>query len=132
MHTETHLHTAARMNDSNSALWLIANGANVHAKDEDGLTPLHLAAVYNATETAALLLKNGAEVNAKHKDWTPLHLAAVYNATETAALLLKNGADVNAKDNDGATPLDWAIARKHSEMQSLFKRHGGKCNDNCP
>ena len=32
LHTETHLHIAARMNDSNSARWLIANGADVNAK----------------------------------------------------------------------------------------------------
>ena len=132
LHTETHLHTAARMNDSKSALWLIANGAEVNAKDEEDLMPLHIAAIYNATETAALLLKNGAEVNAKQRNgWTPLHFAAANNATETAALLLKNGAEVNAKDEDGYTPLDEAILRGYSEMQSLLRAHGGKCNKEC-
>ena len=129
LHTETHLHTAARMNDSNSALWLIANGANVHAKDEDGLTPLRLAARYNATETAALLLKNGADVNAKDNDgWTPLHLAARENAPETAALLLKNGADVNAKNNNNVTPLHSAAWQNATETAALLLKNGADVN----
>ena len=99
LHNGTHLHFAALMNDSNSARWLIANGA---------------------------------EVNAKNNGPTPLHYAAYNNATETAALLLKNGADVNAKTNAGWTPLDWAIYNSaHSEMQSLLKRHGGRCKRFC-
>ena len=132
LHTETHLHIAALMNDSNSARWLIANGAEVNAKDEDGVTPLHRTTEINATETAALLLKNGADVNAKNNAGsTPLHFAALENATETAALLLKNGAEVNAKSSNGWTPLDVAIYKRHSEMQSFLKRHGGRCNNRC-
>ena len=100
LHNETHLHFAALMNDSNSARWLIANGADVNAKNKG--------------------------------DATPLHRTTEINATETAALLLKNGADVNAKTNAGWTPLDWAIYNSaHSEMQSLFKRHGGRCKRFC-
>ena len=130
LHTETHLHIAARMNDSNSARWLIANGANVNAKDDDGSTPLHLAVRKNATETAALLLKNGAEVNAKdEEDWTPLHQAASQNATETAALLLKNGADVNAKNDLGWTPLHRAAGEKNAtETAALLLKNGADVN----
>ena len=129
LHTETHLHTAARMNDSNSALWLIANGANVHAKDEVGVTPLRLAAQENATETAALLLKNGADVHAKNKDGdTPLHYAALKNATETAALLLKNGADVNAKNNSDWTPLHYAAYSNATETAALLLKNGAEVN----
>ena len=129
LHTETHLHIAARMNDSNSALWLIANGADVNAKDEDGWTPLRLAAQENATETAALLLKNGAEVNAKDNDgWTPLHPAAESNATETAALLLKNGAEVNAKNNNNVTPLHSAAYNNATETAALLLKNGADVN----
>ena len=127
LHTETHLHIAARMNDSNSALWLIANGAEVNAKDNDGWTPLHLAAYSNATETAALLLKNGAEVNAKNNNnVTPLHSAAYNNATETAPLLLKNGADVHAKSNIGWTPLHSAAYNNATETAPLLLKNGAE------
>ena len=129
LHNGTHLHFAAVMNDSNSALWLIANGANVHAKNKDGYTPLHSAAWRNATETAALLLKNGADVNAKEEDgFTPLYLAAIYNATETAALLLKNGADVNAKSDRGWTPLHRAAYSNATETATLLLKNGADVN----
>ena len=129
---ETPLHLAAYFNKGVAASILIANGADIHSKEEDGWTPLHHAAYNNSTETAALLLKNGADVHAKNNyGSTPLHLAAQENATETAALLLKNGADVHAKNNSDWTPLDVAINKEHSEMQSLLKRHGGRCNRAC-
>jgi len=40
--------------------------------------------------------------------------------------LLAKGAEVNAKDKSGATPLDGAIRRKHSEIADLLRKHGGK------
>ena len=38
---------------------LIAKGADVNAKDEDGRTPLDATSVFNKTETADLLRKHG-------------------------------------------------------------------------
>ena len=98
LHTETHLHIAARMNDSNSARWLIANGANVNAKNKYDWTPLHYAAYTNATETAALLLKNGADVNAKDKDGvTPLDVANRVGRSEMQSLLKRHGGRCNTE-----------------------------------
>ena len=122
-------------NATKTAALLLENGADVNAKGDDDITPLHMAAYHkNATETATLLLENGADVSAKgDDDITPLHMAAHTNAIETAALLLENGADVNAKEDDWTpwTPLDYAIYGEHTEMQSLLKRHGGRCNKKC-
>ena len=125
----THLHFAALINDSKSALWLITNGAAVNAKSNSGATPLHRAASNNATETAALLLENGAEVNAK-KDggWTPLNHAALHNATETAALLLENGANVNAKTDGEWTSLHSAANSNATETAALLLENGAEVN----
>ena len=132
LHTDTHLHIAFRMNDPKSALWLIANGADINAKDNIGRTPLYWAAEGNTTEIAALLLKNGANVNVKDTEGiTPLHLSASTNTIEIAALLLENGVKVNSKNNYDETPLDWAILFERSEMQSLLRMHGGECNKEC-
>ena len=129
LHNGTHLLFAAVMNDSNSARWLIANGAEVNAKNKGNVTPLHRAAEINATETAALLLKNGADVNAKtNAGSTPLHFAALENATETAALLLKNGAEVNAKGNRGFTPLHSATVDNATETAALLLKNGAEVN----
>ena len=49
---KTPLHRAARNNAREVAVELIEHGANVHAKDKDGITPLLLAALCNAREVA--------------------------------------------------------------------------------
>ena len=52
---ETPLHIAAHFNSGVAASILIANGANVSAKNGDGKTPLQLALLNESTEAAALL-----------------------------------------------------------------------------
>ena len=130
----SHLESAADTNDMEAARWLIANGAEVNAKNEGGYTPLHGAALHNAPEIAKLLVDNGAAVNAKTKKGiTPLHAVAYKNknAAEIVKLLIDNGAEVNAKSDSGHTPLDTAIQEGHTAMQSLFRQHGGRCNVVC-
>ena len=73
---ETPLHWAARFGQSQVAELLIAEGADVNAKNVVGQTPLHLAAGASHQEIIELLIAEGAEVNAKTKRGeTPLDLA---------------------------------------------------------
>jgi hypothetical protein len=90
---------------------LIANGADVNARNKEGETPLHIV---GSKYVAKLLIAKGAEVNVRdNMDHTPLHLAALpirrsyrpINQKKIAELLIANGADVNAKDSKGYTPL---------------------------
>ena len=76
---------------------LIAQGAKVDARANNGQTPLHKAA-------------NGGD--RKDDRPGPGHLAA-------AKVLLKHGADPHAKDNSGRSPLDLASTE---EMKALLKR----------
>ena len=46
---------------------LIAEGADVNAKDEDGRTPLDATSVFNKTETADLLRKHGGKTSEELK-----------------------------------------------------------------
>ena len=99
---------------------LIQGGADVNAKNEDGLTPLMLAAQYNSNPKALrALIGAGADVNAKNKDGvTPLMFAAIMNTPEVLKVLLEAGADVNAKNKDGWTPL-MAATEKDSNLEVL-------------
>ncbi len=120
----TPLHVAAFANAHETAVVLLQNGADVHAKDKDGDTPLHAAALANAREMAAVLLQNGADVHAKGKDGvTPLHAAAL-NARETAAVLLQSGADVHAKSEYGDTPLHFAALVNARETVAVLLQSG--------
>ena len=105
---ETPLHVAAAFNASVVASILIANDADIRAKDSGGRTPLHHAARENAAAAAGLLLvKLGGKINPKDRDGdTPLHWAARRDAAEVAKLLVERaGAAVKAVNNRGETPL---------------------------
>jgi len=103
---------------------LIEAGADVNAKDVDGLTPLMKTARFSAIPAiTSLLIEKGADVNANDMfGRTPLMLAAAYSSTpEIVSLLIEKGADVNAKDNFGKNPLSLTT---HPEILQLLKDAG--------
>jgi len=108
----TPLDDAALKGSLEVAQFLVARGARVNIKDNDGWTPLHYAVRDNAN-IVALLLAHGADASARDKDgWTPLHYAGNKDVT---ALLIGKGADVNHRDDDGNTPLHSASNREVAE-----------------
>ncbi|MEG5063542.1 ankyrin repeat domain-containing protein [Microcoleus sp. B3-A4] len=119
---------------------LIANGADVKAKDTYGFTPLHFAAAFDRIEVAQTLIAKGADINAQsapHLDWdvsrsgsiwtsklrrflpdnsmgtTPLFFA---RSPEMAKLLIAKGANVNAKNKNGITPLHTAQSKAIAQI----------------
>ena len=70
-------------------------------------------------------------MNAKDtNDETPLHYVTGFGfRKEIAKLLIAKGANVNAKNKGGRTPLDSAIAFKHTETADLLRKHGGKTGE---
>jgi ankyrin repeat protein len=126
----TPLHIAAIFDRKEITELLIAEGADVNAKNKRGTTPLNQAAALGHTNVAALLIAARADVNAKNK-WgsTALNQAVERGRKETAELLIAKGADVNAKAKDGETPLDSAIEFKHPEIADLLRKHGGKTSE---
>ena len=85
------IHDAASKGNIEAVKQHLADGADVNAKREDGMTPLHHAAKNTGHwEIAELLIVKGADVNAKDDiDYTPLDWAD--GKTETAELLRKHG-----------------------------------------
>ena len=70
------LHFAAAFGIPESIQALLKAGADVMARNEDGLTPLHDAAEYATPESIQVLLKAGADAKAKSQHGiTPWDLA---------------------------------------------------------
>jgi ankyrin repeat protein len=84
----TPLQGAAAMGNLELARLLIARGANVNCRGEEGVSPLHEAAGSGQIELAKLLLDHGADLNAKDdKGKTPLTIALERKQTEMAKFL---------------------------------------------
>jgi len=111
----------------------LSKGADVNAKDNNGITPLYKASSMGHYEVVKLLLSKGADVNAKDNNgWTPLRVASSRGHTEIVKLLIAKRADVNAKDNNGNTPLSEASMWGHTEVVKLLiaKRADVNAKDN--
>jgi cytohesin len=89
------LFTAVKAGNKTTAERLIAEGADVNAKDKRDKTALHCAI---SKDVAELLIAKGADMNAKDDTgWTPLHDAVFSGHKDVVELLIAKGADVNAK-----------------------------------
>lgn len=71
------LHSAAKLGDAEAAESLLANDAQVDAKDARGITALGVAVGFNKLSVIKVLLAAGADVGLTDaKGNTPLHYAA--------------------------------------------------------
>ena len=122
------LHAAAARGDFAVASQMIAQGADIEAKDPGtGASVLHYAVMRGNPETIELLLARGADVNSRTKNGTtPLHTAVLYNRFEVAEKLLAKGADINAQSASGATPLALATAARNRNFTELLRSRGAR------
>jgi uncharacterized protein len=87
----TPLHSACAIYNYDIADLLLTHGANVNAKQMQGVTPLHSAAHHGQTKLSTLLIEHGADVNAKMDNGnTPLFMANEKGFQETAALIVRH------------------------------------------
>lgn len=107
---QTALHLATGKQEKDWMLYLVSKGANVNARDFQGLTPLVVAANINYGEGVDLLLARGARVDeSSDTGETPL-ITAVHNRNiMMMRALLKAGADPDRADNSGRSARDYAL-----------------------
>jgi uncharacterized protein len=138
----TPLHVAALHNQPAIAALLLANGADVNARNNPpaswfhpeqnrlGETPLTLAlSSYQHKEMLDLLLTHGADVNVILADgYTPLHRAVERDLPSEVELLLANGADPDAKGFNWQTPVHCAVLHDQLKILEILLDYGADPN----
>ncbi|KAJ4287731.1 hypothetical protein N0V90_012435 [Kalmusia sp. IMI 367209] len=122
---------------------LVEAQADVHAVNNDMMTPLHytmcgrrqmnkyhkdrnLTALFYYAERrlntiAERLIKAQADVNTvDQEDKTPLHYAVMEGSDEMVHVLIEAQANVNAVDKDKKTPLHYAVMKGSDEMVHML------------
>ena len=128
---ESVLPTVVLHGDYDFAKALITKGADVNAKDENGITPLIFAAGEGHTEIVKELIAKGADVNVKdEKGFSPLMHAAFRGRTETVKELIAKGADINARatGKHDVTPLMFAAFEGHTKTVKELIAKGADLN----
>ncbi|MGN0820272.1 MAG: ankyrin repeat domain-containing protein [Akkermansia sp.] len=104
---------------------ILKAGANINAKDADGMTALMHAANFARDKVTKLLLKHGADVKIRDSSGkTALMYAADHEEDDVARLLLEHGAEVNAKNESGETALMVAATNGYEKTVTLLLEHG--------
>lgn len=114
---KTPLMEAAAFGQTRAATALMAQGANIAAKDTHGRTALHYAAAGGSEDLLkALLAQTGASLSLQDDNgMTLLHVAAQADRRPTMAFLIRqNPAALTVYDNDGMTPLHRALAETYN------------------
>lgn len=120
----TPLMCASMYGNLNIVKYLVANGADVNARETGGEnTPLMFAAAHGKPDVTEYLISVGADVNAWNKigENTPLMFATAHNYSEIVKLLLKNNADKKKKNKEGLDALQMAEKRRFNGIISLLK-----------
>ena len=106
---------------------LLANGAQIEARDNNGDTPLLCAANYGHKDVVEILLKNKARIEATDRvRGTPLHNAAMCGSKAVVEILLANGAQIEAADKEGGTPLHNAAMCGHKDVVVILLANGAQ------
>jgi ankyrin repeat protein len=114
--SETQLHQAAGNNAADLIRRLLAEGAEIEARNGDGATALLVATHANAVDAARVLIEAGADVNARDRiDDSPYLYAGARGHLEILKLTLAHGADLKSTNRYGGTALIPASERGHVE-----------------
>ncbi|MHC4538484.1 MAG: ankyrin repeat domain-containing protein [Planctomycetota bacterium] len=149
----TALHYASEKGHQEVVELLIANGANVNTKDNDGQTPLdiavrrghkdivellqvkvadssiHMAAFVGSLDKLQSFVRTGTDIDAKDEEGrTPLLRAVTGGHIEAVRFLIESGADVNIRDKQGYVPLVHALWGLDSDMVKLLLAKGANVN----
>lgn len=109
---------------------LLAQGAEVNAKNNLGWTPLMFATVNGYADSVRSLLQAGADLNVKDPltGGTVLLLGVARGHSDVVRVLLEGGADPNLEIEDGSTALMAAAFMGNAEMAQTLLDAGADVN----
>ncbi|AEM23266.1 ankyrin repeat-containing protein [Brachyspira intermedia PWS/A] len=115
---------------------LIEKGADIEARNVDGINALVYAVSLNDEEMVKFLLAKGADANTvceienEHIYMPPTPLMnAVYNGnTNIINMLLENGADINYTNDSDMTPLIYAAYKGNTNIINTLLENGADIN----
>ena len=113
---------AIKRGDLKQTKKLIADGASLNARRNDGSTPLSTASFNGRLEIAKHLIQKGARIMQTNRDGnTPLHVAAFMCQTEITKLFLEKGAHVRKKNNRGESAIDVVSSPLDEGMETFYR-----------
>lgn len=114
----TALHSAARYGALNVVSYLIGEGVDLNARDENGNTPLQLAVLHCQDEAAELIMNASPDINAVNDNGeSALSLATVYGTPRSLELLMSKHADGKIRDKEGNTLLH--LGGQHGNVEKV-------------
>ncbi|GBM99853.1 Ankyrin-1 [Araneus ventricosus] len=122
---KTFLHIAASCGKLDATKYLIAEGADIHAKDEEGREPVHIAAEKGFKDLVEFYL----DCNDLEKERGSLLIAAAsYGKANVCDLLLKRNYKANACHVNEAIIIKSALVKDHKEVLSVLLHYGAYYN----
>lgn len=104
---------------------LLANGSEVEASRNHGMTALMEATISGHINMIHVLIAHGANVNGQEQAGVTALIIAAYNGnTDIIQLLLTNGANINHARNDGETALMAASSAGYDDVVDFLLDHG--------
>ncbi|XP_059470956.1 ankyrin-3-like isoform X1 [Neocloeon triangulifer] len=122
-HAVQHAHVAV-------AEFLLSNGADINARDNDNCTPLIFAAIVSSTEMCRFLVDKGADLSAvtKYGD-DALHMACFRGNLDNVKYLLGlNGFSVEKKGQHGRSALHFAAVKGQVKVAEFLLSRGADVN----
>ncbi len=126
----TSLHYAAIRGQEKLTKFLLANSADINAKNIRGANALQGVAFIGNVDMARFLIKSGIEINNQggFRNQTALHLAAGSGHRNIVELLIANDVNINAIDKNGWTPLRHASGNSNVELMKMLIDGGADIN----